>query len=119
MPCSLKAVSGLAAVLILPPPSPEPASGQYGTDPSEKTGRHLCGPRSTLTFSTRSGHAAPGASEVSNAKCVDCGDESERVYEVILRPFRSKKGKVHRWKGGICEECLQKRFDGMFNLRPM
>ncbi len=56
---------------------------------------------------------------MSNAKCVDCGDESERVYEVILKPFRSKKGKVHRWKGGICEECLQKRFDGMFNLKPM
>ncbi len=56
---------------------------------------------------------------MSSAKCVDCGDESESVYEVILKPFRSKKGKVHRWKGGICEECLQKRFDGMFNLKPM
>ncbi len=52
-------------------------------------------------------------------KCVDCGDEAEHVYEVILKPFRGKKGKAHRWKGGICEECLQKRFDGMFNLKPM
>ncbi len=119
MPWPLKAVSGVAGVLVLAPPGPEPASGPHSTDPSEKAARRLCGPRSTLTFSTRSGHPAPGASEVSSAKCVDCGDESESVYEVILKPFRSKKGKVHRWKGGICEECLQKRFDGMFNLKPM
>ncbi len=52
-------------------------------------------------------------------KCVDCGDEAERLYEVTLKASRDKKGKVHRWKGGICEECLQKRFDGMFFFRPM
>lgn len=52
-------------------------------------------------------------------KCVDCGDEAEHVYEVILKPLRAKKGKVRRWRGGICEECMQKRFEGMFTVKPM
>lgn len=52
-------------------------------------------------------------------KCVDCGDETEHAYEVILKTFRSKNGGTRRWKGGICEECLQKRFDGMVSLRPL
>ena len=56
---------------------------------------------------------------MAKEQCVDCGDETERVYEVILKPFRSKKGTARRWKGGICEECLQKRFEGMFNVRPL
>lgn len=53
------------------------------------------------------------------AKCVDCGDETEHVYEIVLKPFRSKGRKSRRWKGGICEECLQMRFDGMITLRPL
>ena len=58
-------------------------------------------------------------SRLPEEKCVDCGDATDHVYEVTLKPFRSKKGKVRRWRGGICEECLQKRFDGMLTLKPL
>lgn len=51
------------------------------------------------------------------AKCIDCGAETENVIEVLMKPFRSKKGKTQRWKGGLCEECLHTRFDGMITIR--
>ena len=56
---------------------------------------------------------------MADVKCADCGDDTEQVYEITLKPARSRKGKMLRWKGGICEECLQKRFDGMMSLRPL
>ncbi len=53
----------------------------------------------------------------AKGKCADCGADTENLIEVLLKPLRSKNGKVHRWKGDLCEECLQKRFDGMITIR--